>query len=308
MKARLLTVLALAVFAVTAVAACGSSSGAAAGPLKVVATTSFLRDIAQNVAGSRFTVGQLIPTGVDPHEFDPTPAEVTAAVQSDLLIVNGANLEGTLATTLQNAGGSHVTVVASAGLKPRVPKPGEAAPVHATEPDPHFWLDPILVITYVHNIRDAFVKADPAHAAAYTSNAAAYVAKLRRLDAWIRAQVATIPPAARLLVMDHLSHGYFADRYGFRVVGAVIPSVSTGDIVGAQQLAQLVKAIETTGTKAIFVELGENPDLAKQIAAEAHVKVVTDLLDHSLTAPGGPAPTYLAMMRYDVNLIVGALR
>ena len=70
-----------------------------------------------------------------------------------------------------------------------------------------------------------------------------------------------MPPAARLLVMDHLSHGYFADRYGFRIVGAVIPSVSTGDTVGARQLAKLVKAIQTTGVRAIFVELGENPDL-----------------------------------------------
>jgi manganese/iron transport system substrate-binding protein len=117
-----------------------------------------------------------------------------------------------------------------------------------------------------------------------------------------------VPVAARLLVMDHLSQGYFADRYGFKVVGAVIPSVSTGDTVGAQQLAQLVHTIETLGVKAIFVELGENPTLAQQIAAEAHVKVVTDLLDHSLSAPGGPAPTYLAMMRYDTSLIVGALR
>jgi zinc/manganese transport system substrate-binding protein len=298
----------LAVAALCALASCGSAAGSAGGPLKVVATTSFLRDIAQNVAGSRFTVGQLIPNGVDPHEFDPTPAEVTAAVRSDLLIVNGANLEGTLATTLRNAGGHHATVVASAGLTPRVPKPGEAAPEHAGEPDPHFWLDPMLVIRYTENIRDAFVKADPSHAATYQANAAAYVAKLRRLDAWTRAQVATLPPAARLLVMDHLSHGYFADRYGFRIVGAVIPSVSTGDTVGAQQLAQLVKTIETTGVKAIFVELGENPDLARQIAAEAHVKVVTDLLDHSLTATDGPAPTYLAMTRYDVNLIVGALK
>ena len=307
MRTRLLVVV-VAVALACGLAACGSAAGSAGGPLKVVATTSFLRDIAQNVAGGRFTVGQLIPTGVDPHEFDPTPAEVTAAVRSDLLIVNGANLEGTLAATLRNAGGGHVTVVASAGLTPRVPKPGEAAPAHGGEPDPHFWLDPILVIGYVQNIRDAFVKADPSHAATYQANAAAYVTKLRQLDAWIRAQVATIPPAARLLVMDHLSHGYFADRYGFRIVGAVIPSVSTGDIVGAQQLADLVKTIEASGVKAIFVELGENPDLAKQIAAEAHVKVVTDLLDHSLTAANGPAPTYLAMMRYDVRLIVGALR
>jgi len=300
--------IALCVLISLSLVGCGGASGGADGHLKVVATTTFLRDIAQNVAGKEFTVAGLIPIGVDPHAFDPTPAQVTEAVQSDLLIVNGANLEGTLATTLQNAGGRHVTVVASAGLTPRTPKPGEPAPEHSGEPDPHFWLDPILVITYVQNIRDAFQKADPAHAAVYAANAAAYIVKLRRLDAWIRAQVALVPPADRLLVMDHLSHGYFADRYGFRVVGAVIPSVSTGDTVGARQLAQLVQVIKKTGVKAIFMELGENLDLARQIAAEAHVRVVTGLLDHSLTAADGPAPTYLAMMRYDVNLIVKALK
>ena len=88
----------------------------------------------------------------------------------------------------------------------------------------------------------------------------------------------------------------------------MIPSASPGDVVSAKQLTQLTALIERDGVKAIFVELGENPGLAKQVAAEAHVKVVTDLLDHSLTAPSGPAPTYLAMMRYDTNLIVEALR
>ena len=299
----------LCVAAVALAAGCGmEAAGSSPAGLRVVATTSFLRDIAQNVAGRQFQVAELIPVGVDPHSFEPTPAEITAAVESDLLIVNGANLEGTLATTLQNAGGRHVTVVASAGLVPRTPKPSEPAPEHAGEPDPHFWLDPILVIKYVQNISAAFAKADPAHSAVFRANASAYIGKLRQLDTWIRSQVATVPAADRLLVMNHLSHGYFADRYGFRVVGAIIPSVSTGDIVGAQALTQLVKAIETTGVKAIFVELDENADLARQIGSEAHVKVVTDLLDHSLTGPGGPAPTYLAMMRYDVERIVGALK
>ena len=95
-------------------------------------------------------------------------------------------------------------------------------------------------------------------------------------------QVATVPTANRVLVMNHLSHGYFADRYGLRVAGAVIPSVSSGETVSAKQMAGLVKTIETQHVKAIFVEIEENPELADQIAAEAHVKVITDLLDHSL--------------------------
>ncbi len=222
-------------------------------------------------------------------------------VGSDLLIVNGGGLEGTLLQVVQNAGGHERVVVASQGLKPRTPRPGEPGYGQALVVDPHWWLDPLDVVTYVANIRDAFVAADPAHAAVYRANAAAYIVKLKALDAWIRGQIATIPPANRVLVMNHLSHGYYADRYGFRVAGAVIPSVSSGETVSAKQMADLVKTIEAQHVKAIFVELDENPGLADQIAAEAHVKVITDLLDHSLSTAGGPAPTYLAMMRYDTQ-------
>ncbi len=274
----------------------------------MVATTSFLRDIAQNVAGTQFRVGELIPIGVDPHEWQPTPADLVTVVGSDLLIVNGGGLEGTLLQQLRNAGGKERVVVAAQGLKPRTPKPGEPGHGQALVVDPHWWLDPVDVITYVTNIRDAFVAADPAHTAAYRANAAAYIVKLKALDAWIKTQIATIPPANRVLVMNHLSHGYYADRYGLRVAGAVIPSVSTGETVSAQQMAGLVKTIEAQHVKAVFVELDENPGLADQIAAEAHVKVVTDLLDHSLSTASGPAPDYLAMMRYDTQVIVNGLR
>ena len=264
-------------------AGCGSrGSDGARGPVKVIATTSFLRDIAQNVAGGRLTVGELIPVGV---------------ARSDVLIVNGGGLEGTLLKAVANAGGHARVVTVSAGLAPRVPKPGEPDYGKALAVDPHWWLDPVDVITYVTNIRDALVAADPPGAGIYQANAAAYIQKLKALDAWIRAQVATVPPAGRLLVMNHLSHGYFADRYGFKVVGAVIPSVTAGAAVTPAQMASLVRTIERLHVKAIFVELEENPKLADQIASAAHVKVVTGLLDHSLTSSSGPAPDYIAMMK-----------
>ena len=163
-----------ALLLVVAIAGCGSSSSASAprGALKVVATTSFLRDIAQNVAGKQFTVGELIPIVVDPHEWQPAPYLVTV-VGSDLLIVNGGGLEGTLLQVAQNAGGHERVVVASQGLKPRTPRPGEPGYGQALVVDPHWWLDPLDVVTYVANIRDAFVAADPAHAAIYRANAAA---------------------------------------------------------------------------------------------------------------------------------------
>jgi ABC-type Zn uptake system ZnuABC Zn-binding protein ZnuA len=299
--------IALASAAVLGASGCGAASGTAGGALDVVAAESFLADIAQNVAGGRFTVRTLIPPGADPHAFEPTPKDVAAVVGADLLIVNGGGLEGPLLDTLKNAGGSETVVDASAGLHTRTPQPGEPQ-LAAGQTDPHFWLDPVLVETYVANIRDALVKADPAEAATYKANAAAYTAKLRRLDAWIKAQVAQVPPQDRLLVMNHASHGYFADRYGFKVIGTVIPSVGTSESPTAKQLGDLTAAIRASGARAIFVELDENPQLAEQIAAETGVKVVTDLLDHSLTPAGGAAPTYIDMMKYDTLRIVDALK
>ena len=306
--ARLAAVLAGALLLGVVAAACGAAgSSSGGGRLHVVAVETFLADIAQNVAGQRFTVHALLPPGADPHAYEPTPRDVAGVASADMLLVNGGGLEGALLTTLQNAGGGVRIVDASAGLPTRTPGPGEPR-LAPGEVDPHFWLDPTLVKTYVANIRDAFVKADPAGKAVYTANAAAYDARLTALDAWIKAQVARIPPQDRKLVTNHASAGYFADRYGFQVVGTVIPGFSTNETPTAQELAALTAAIRRSGAKAIFVEKDENPQLAQQIAAETHVKTVTGILDHSLTAAGGPAPTYIAMMKYDTGLIVGALK
>jgi ABC-type Zn uptake system ZnuABC Zn-binding protein ZnuA len=289
-------------------AGCGASGAASGGgALEVVAAESFLADIAQNVAGERFTVQTLIPPGTDPHAFEPTPKDLGEVATADLVVINGGGLEGPLLKTLENAGGRATIVDASAGLRGRSPQPGEP-PLGSSETDPHFWLDPVLVKTYVANIRDAFTKADPAGTAAYRANASAYTKRLDGLDTWIKSQVATVPAADRLLVMNHASHGYYADQYGFSVVGTVIPSVGTGETPTAKQLSDLTAAIRASGAKAVFVEIDENPKLAQQIAAETGITVVADLLDHSLTVPGGAAPTYIDMMKYDTRRIVEALR
>jgi ABC-type Zn uptake system ZnuABC Zn-binding protein ZnuA len=117
-----------------------------------------------------------------------------------------------------------------------------------------------------------------------------------------------VPEARRLLVTNHESFGYFADRYGFQVVGTVIPSVSTGASPSAQQLARLVDRLKATHAPAIFLETGANPQLADQLAQEIGIKIVTDLYTHSVTESGGNAPTYIDMMRYNVQKIVDALK
>lgn len=280
--------------------------------LKVLATESFLADVAQNVAGKRLKVDTLIPSGVDPHTFEPTPADVRRVADSRVLIANGAGLEEFLDKLLANAGGTRLVIEASAGLKSREAKHDEKVETgtghHHHEADPHFWLDPNHVIKYVENIRDGLSQADPAGAATYKANADAYIAQLKELDKWIAEQVKALPPERRLLVTNHESFGYFADRYGFEIVGTIMPSVSTEASPSAQQLAALINQIKTAKVKAIFLETGTNPQLAKQIAQETGVKVVMELYTHSLTDAKGPAPTYLAMMKYNTQTIVDALK
>lgn len=280
--------------------------------IKVLAAETFLADMAQNVAGQRLQVGSLMPVGMDPHTYEPTPGDVTRVAQSDVLIINGAGVEeGFIDRLLQQAGNRAMIIEASAGLTSRSAHEDEEEPesghAHA-EGDPHFWLDPNNAIRYVENIRDGLIQADPEGRTEYQANAAAYIQQLRNLDRWVAEQVRQVPEQNRLLVTNHESLGYYADRYGFRIVGTIIPSTSTGASPSAQQVAQLIERIRATGAKAIFLETGSNPQLAQQIAKETGVKVVTELYTHSLSAPEGPAPTYLDMIRYNTQTIVTALR
>ena len=278
----------------------------AASGLRVTAIETFLGDMAQNVAGSRATVESLIPIGVDPHSFDPSPQDVVKLAQAQVIIANGAGLEGWLQKTIDNTGDQAAVIEASNGLKPRAARAGEVAQEGSI--DPHFWLDPLDAIQYVQNIRDGLIRADPSGAGEYTRNAAAYIAQLNALDQWVQAQVSAIPPERRLMVTDHDDFGYFADRYGLRIVGTVIPSVSTDASPSAQQIASLEDAIQATHARAIFLEAGANPQIANQVAADTGVKVVSDLVTHSITLSGGPAPTYIDMIKFDVTAIVSALK
>lgn len=262
--------------------------------IKVLAVSSFLADMAQQVAGDQFQVETLVPEGVDPHTFQATPQDVTKIADSQVLIANGAGLEEWLAEIVENAGGERVVIEATQGL-PGVPsRPG----------DPHFWLDPNYGIHYVERIRDGFIAVDPENEAQYFQNAARYIQELEELDAWIIDQVEEITLERRLLVTNHESFGYFADRYGFQVIGTIVPSFSSGSSPSAQQLVQLVGAIKATGAPAIFLESGTNPELAEQVAREAGVQVIVDLLTHSVQPPGG----YIDMLQYNTSAIVEALK
>lgn len=267
----------------------------------VLASTTILADIAQNIAGDRFEIASLLPIGSDPHSYQPTPKDVTRIADSKMLIINGAEYEHFLEALLENTEGEKRIIEASEGLGLREEAEGE----HGI--DPHLWLDPINVMVYVENIRQGLTHYDTASAAEFQANADAYAAGLTELDAWIVDQVKQIPEEKRLLVTNHAALGYFAGRYGFSVVGAVVPGVSSDASPSAQQMAGLIDQIRATGAPAIFLDASDNTALAEQIAAETGVTVVTDLHLESLT-DGPPAATYLDMMRHNVTQIVDALK
>lgn len=286
--------------AILLISSCGRQTGSSAGtnvPV-ILTSTTILADITRQVAGDRLNIDSLLPVGSDPHSYQPTPQDIAKVSESKLIIVNGAGYETFLDPLLKNADGQRTLIEASAGISPRK---------NAQGIDPHMWLDPNLVIQYVGNIRDALIQVDPTGEAAYKSNADAYTAALKKLDAWIVEQVDQIPAEKRLLVTNHEAFGYFADRYGFKVIGTVIESFSTDASPSAQQLAALIDQIKASKAPAIFLDASDNATLAQQIAAETGVKVITDLHLESLT-DGAPAATYIDMMKYNVTQIVNALR
>lgn len=281
---------------------------AATRKIKVVATTTILGDIVKQIGKETIELRVLLPAGSDPHTFEPTPQDVIAVADADLVLINGAGLEGFLERLLENAGAKRV-FAASQGVVLRQQADNFAAADFNEDAatDPHVWLDPQNVLIWTQNIEQELSDLDPANAEQYAANAEAYRAELRQLDAWIEDQVSGVPAANRKLVTDHQTLGYFADRYGFDQVGAIIPSSSAAAEPSANEMAALEDAIRKAGVKAIFVGTTVSPDLAQRVATDTGVQLVT-LYTDALTDPGGDAASYLELMRYDVSAIVEALK
>lgn len=272
--------------------------------IKVLVAENFLEDITRNITGERADTISLIPIGLDPHSFEPTPQDISLINNSDVFIINGSGFEEWLNPILSNLPADLKKIEASSGLSPRQPSANEIV----EEIDPHFWLDPLKTVHYVENIRDGMNSIDPAGKDIYTKNAAEYIDKLKELDSWVIQQVNTIPLDRRIMVTNHESFGYYADRYGLKIIGTILPGVTTGVTPSAQQMAELVTLIKKNKVPAIFLETGTNPELADQLASETGVKVIVDIYTHSITAPDGKAPTYIDMIKSNTVAIVNALK
>ncbi len=302
MKQKIFTLIALAVLATLLLTACGGGNAGDTGDrLQVLATTSIVADVVVQVGGDYVEVTTLLPPGTDPHTFEPRPQDAAAIADAAIVFANGVGLEEFLQPLLESAGATDKLVEVSAGIELL------AFEEHHEGGDPHTWMDPNNVILWAENIAAALSAADPEHAADYQANAAAYIAELRDLDAWIRAEVAQVPAESRLLVTDHGVFSYFADEYGFTQVGTITGSFSTNASPSAQELAALEDDIRSFGVRAVFVGETANQSLAEQVAADTGIQIVV-IYHASLTDDSGPVPSYLEFMRYNVSAIVEALK
>jgi zinc/manganese transport system substrate-binding protein len=289
---RLLLAFACTIGLAAGVAACGSDDPPSSSGPRVVATTTQLADLTRNVAGDRASVAQILTPNADPHDYEPRPGDAKALADAQLVLQSGGDVDEWLGDLVKAAGSDATTVTLIDAVHTRR---------EGGEVDPHWWQDPRNTEIAVRLIRDALAKADPGGTATYDANAEAYLGKLTSLDAAIATCMDRIPPGDRKLVTNHDALGYFADRYGITVVGAVIPALSTSASASAGETRDLVDKIREEHVSTIFPESSVNPKLEKAIAADADAKVGPALWADSLGPKGSTGATYLASLRFNAE-------
>lgn len=281
-----------------------------AGQLNVVATYSILGDIVRNVGGDDINLQVLVGPNRDAHAFEPSSADNVSLANAALIFENGLGFETWLDDLYEASDSQATRVVATQDIEPRLLE--EAEHIEGDhdhgEFDPHVWHSVANVIQMTKVVREALMQADPTHATAYQANAEAYITQLQDLDTWIFAEVKKLPDDQRQLVTSHDTFGYFAERYGFEIVGTALGAVSTeGADPSAAEVAALVNDIRNAGVPALFAENVHNAALMQQIAAEAGVTLAPALYTDALGEPDSEGDTYLKLMRYNVTVIVTAL-
>jgi ABC-type Zn uptake system ZnuABC Zn-binding protein ZnuA len=299
-----------------ALSGCAAASGSPApadGRIRVVASTAVLADLASHAGGDRVVADSLVPAGADPHTFSPRPSTLRKVADADVIVMNGLGLDEWIRPLVAEAKKPSAILVELAPSQEGVtylagaPEDGSssvATAVPGGPVNPHLWLDAAYAEKYVTRIAEALAAVRPADAAAIAATSEAYRATLRDLDASIRTRLAAIPAANRRVVSFHDAFPYYAAAYGLDVVGVVV--AAPGQEPSAGEVAALVDAIRSTGTRAILAEAQFNPRVADRISEETGATIVSDLYTDTL----GPAPadSYMGIMTWDTDRIVEALQ
>jgi zinc/manganese transport system substrate-binding protein len=283
-------------------------------PLPVVASFSILGDLVRQVGGDAVTVTVLVGADADAHQYQPTSADMQAVGKAALIVSNGLGFEPWLLPLLKASGYKGSVITASATV---VPRHAESAGEHphgrsqhhdetASDLDPHAWQDLQNGQRYVTAIAAALTERLPAQAAAIAARATAYQHQLAALDQRMRADIATLQPAQRVVVTSHDAFGYFAAAYGIKFYAP--QGLSTESEPTAKALAQLITQIQQLRVKTVFVDTIKNPRLIAQLAKDAGATVGGTLYADALSAADGAAPTYIGMFEHTMRLLLPAMR
>jgi zinc/manganese transport system substrate-binding protein len=287
-----------------ALAACGDDDGAAgaSGRPDVVVTTNVLGDVVSDLVGDEAAVEVIMPPGTAPHGFQASPQQVASMRDADVLVTNGAGFEEGLTEAIEAAEQDGVPTFAAIDAVDTLELDGDGGT------DPHFFTDPARMATAAEGIADFLADEVPGlYTPAFASQARATIDDLNALDGEVEQTLSEVPPDRRTLVTNHEVFGYFADRYGFDVVGAVIPAGTTQAEPSAAQLDELAHTIEEQDVPAIFVETSSPARLAEALADEVGDVDVVELFSESLGDEGSSGETYAAMMRTNAERIADAL-
>ena len=281
--------------AALALAACASGGNTSGGKPSIAVTTNILADVVSSIVGDSAEVTTIMPVGANPHDFQASAQEAAAIRAADLLVVNGGGFEEGLLDLIDSAEEDGVAVVDA------------LASVEELDVDPHFFTDPVRMITAVEAIAEAIIDEVPGiDADAVEAATAEYVADLEKLDAEIESKLSAIPPEKRVLVTNHEVFGYFADRYDFEIVGTVVPGGST-EGGNAKAIAELVEVVREHEVPAIFADTSAPDELAQTLAREVGDVEVVELFSESLGEADSEGATYLDMMRTNASRIAEAL-
>lgn len=278
------------------------------GPIKAVTTTGMINDIVQNVGGSHIETEALMGAGVDPHLYKATPGDVGKLTASEIIFYNGLHLEGKMADILEKMGARKPAIPVAANI-PESELLKQDSTTHF--PDPHVWFDVKKWILATGATAKALSDFDPAHKADYEKNAAAYTEKLKELDSYAKAQLATIPKERRVLVTAHDAFQYFGRAYDVEVMG--LQGISTASEVSVKDVQRIVDQITSRKIKAVFVESSVPKRSVEAVVqgcqAKGHsVKIGGELFSDAMGKAGSAEGTYIGMVRHNVDTIVGALK
>ncbi|MFD0902663.1 zinc ABC transporter substrate-binding protein AztC [Actinomadura sediminis] len=272
----------------------------------IVVTTNILGDVTRAIVGDQAEVTVLMKPGADPHSFGVSARDAARIEDAALLVHNGLGLEEGVGRNVRAAEEQGVPALAVGAEVDPIPYAGGDT---AREPDPHFWTDPVRMLAAVDVIADRVVEhVDGVDEDEVRAAAAAYRGQVEELDAYMRGAFAKIPPGGRKLVTDHHVFGYLAARYGFEVVGAVVPSGTTLASPSGSDLKSLADAVRAAGVRTVFADSSRPDRLVRVMARETGLDIaVVPLHAESLTGAGGGAPTYLRMMRANTEAIAQGL-